>query len=189
VCKLASFIVTRERVLWHLESDSHEKIIERYRLDDNKKCDFIRIELVPPGENYLLPLTEWAYRTDQQEVPSWYSAKESEVAVRAEILKWRKRRQWFFDAMDFVQTIPKTTWFAKKKKPLKAWKVFDSRDAARDAARNAAGDAALLSRCIVVADKLDPKFMKHARARWAVWKSGYGLVCDVNGVLYVYRKP
>lgn len=35
---------------------------------------------------------------------------------------------------------------------------------------------------------LDPKHIKHAEARWAVWQAGYGLLCDVSGVLYVYRR-
>jgi hypothetical protein len=34
--------------------------------------------------------------------------------------------------------------------------------------------------------KLDPKHIKHAEAEMQVWRKGYGLVCDVNGVLYVY---
>jgi hypothetical protein len=62
-------------------------------------------------------------------------------------------------------------------------------DAAWDAAGDAAGDAALLARCLVVSDKLDSKHMMHAKVRWDVWESGYGLFCDVDGVLYVYRKP
>jgi hypothetical protein len=28
----------------------------------------------------------------------------------------------------------------------------------------------------------------HARGRWEVWKKGYGLLCDVNRVLYVFYK-
>jgi len=31
--------------------------------------------------------------------------------------------------------------------------------------------------------------LRQARERWAVWERGYGLLCDVDGVLYVYRKP
>jgi hypothetical protein len=34
-----------------------------------------------------------------------------------------------------------------------------------------------------------PKHKKHLRDRWDVWKRGYGLVCDVGGVLYTYDKP
>jgi hypothetical protein len=142
MCRLASFIVTRERVLWHPESDSHEKIIELFKLDDRKECDFVRVELAPSNDNYLQPLKKWEYKVDQPTTPEWYSAKEVEIATRHELAKWRKKRQWFFDAMDFVATIKDTPWFAAKKKPLKAWKVFDSRDAAWDVARAAAGDAA-----------------------------------------------
>ena len=65
-------------------------------------------------------------------------------------------------------------------------------NAARDAAGNAAGNAGLLARCLLAKDKLGAKHLKHARARWAVWKRGYGLRCDVNGKLYTYglnKKP
>ena len=30
------------------------------------------------------------------------------------------------------------------------------------------------------------KHLKHTKARWEVWQKGYGLLCDVDGVLYVY---
>jgi hypothetical protein len=30
------------------------------------------------------------------------------------------------------------------------------------------------------------KHRKHVRDRWRVWQKGYGLACDVDGVLYVY---
>jgi hypothetical protein len=221
VCKLASFVVTRERVLWHPESDSHEQIIEKYGLDDKKKSDFVRVELVPPNNDYLKPLNSWVYQVNQDNVPSWYNTKESEIATRHELDRWRKKRQWFFDAMDFVATIKDTPWYTAKKKPLKAWRVFDTRDAARDAAGNAAGDAAgdaardaarnaarnaaadaawnaardaawdacLFANLLVLADKTDVKYLKYAKQRWAVWKAGYGLLCDVHGVLYVYKHP
>jgi hypothetical protein len=31
-------------------------------------------------------------------------------------------------------------------------------------------------------------FEAHARERWDVWRKGYGLLCDVNRVLYVFSK-
>jgi hypothetical protein len=60
-------------------------------------------------------------------------------------------------------------------------------DAARDAARTAAGDAALMARCLIVRDKLNPKHFAHALARMEVWRRGYCLRCDVNGKLFAYR--
>jgi len=65
-----------------------------------------------------------------------------------------------------------------------AWK------AARDAAGDAAGDAALYTRVFHVCFglKLESKHKIHVKKRWQVWQKGYGLLCDVNGVLYVYKK-
>jgi len=70
-------------------------------------------------------------------------------------------------------------------------------DAARDAARRAAWDAAwdaarnaaLYAEAVVSEWKFDKKHVAHIKARWNVWQRGYGLLCDVDGVLYVYRKP
>jgi hypothetical protein len=237
MCRLASFVVTREKVLWHPSDDSHEKIIQFYHLDDRRESDLVRVEMVPPGMDYSKSLKSWEFVVDQPTRPEWFSAKTEEEMVRAELPKWKKARPWFFEAIDFVSTIKDVPWFKATKRPLKAWKVFPTRYAAWDAAGDAAGDAAwdaawdaagdaardaaryaaryaawdaaryaawdaardaawdaaraaaVLSRCIVVADKLDKKHMKHALARWEVWKRGYGLLCDVDGVLYVYRKP
>ena len=70
-----------------------------------------------------------------------------------------------------------------------AWDA--ARDAALDAARDASMDAVLKSDYIVVADlkfKDKKKHLAHVNARWEVWQKGYGLFCDVKGVLYVYVK-
>jgi hypothetical protein len=58
--------------------------------------------------------------------------------------------------------------------------------AARGAARGAAGDAALYARCLIADPGLPHS--KHATDRLDVWLRGYGLLCDINGVLYVYKK-
>jgi hypothetical protein len=66
--------------------------------------------------------------------------------------------------------------------------------AARDAAWGAARDATLISDYIITSDlkvKDREKHLAHTKARWEVWQKGYGLLCDVDGVLYVYavEKP
>jgi hypothetical protein len=84
-------IVTKTRILWLPESDSHEAIIEAYKLNDKSACpDFVRIEIVPPGNNYSLPLDKWVYEVDQDTLPDWYDAREAEIAVRTELLAWYK---------------------------------------------------------------------------------------------------
>ena len=118
--------------------------------------------------------------------------------------------------VSFIYTeIPKMPFFKPDGKPKKEWKIFygDTWGAARDAARDAAYDAAygaasgaaygaaydaaydaaLCARYILTSDlkfKDKAKHLKHVLARWEVWQKGYGLLCDVNGVLYVYTvKP
>jgi hypothetical protein len=65
-----------------------------------------------------------------------------------------------------------------------------ARTAVRAAAWDAAEDAALYA-CteFVCADlPLGDTHRDHARARWNVWRKGYALVGDVDGVLYVYAR-
>jgi len=62
-------------------------------------------------------------------------------------------------------------------------------DATWGAARGAARDFALAAQLLVVADLEYPgkaKHQKHVKERLEVWRRGWGLLCDVDGVLYVY---
>ena len=68
-----------------------------------------------------------------------------------------------------------------------AWDA--ARGAAWDAAWYAARDAAQMAVLIICDDLPIPQqHVDHVRRRWAVWQAGYGVLCDVNGVLYCYRK-
>jgi hypothetical protein len=51
-------------------------------------------------------------------------------------------------------------------------------------------DVALMAR-ILICDglQLDEQYVAHAKCRWDVWQQGYGLFCDVMGVLFVYKQP
>ena len=73
-----------------------------------------------------------------------------------------------------------------------AWDVaWDAAwDVAWDAAWDVARDAALFVRVLYVCDGLDikEKHREHAKLRMDVWKHGYGVCCDVDGVLYCYKR-
>ena len=96
-------------------------------------------------------------------------------------------------------------WFENDGNPNAEWLLFETRDAARNAARNAAGvaawdaarnaarnaawDAALFARMIICMGlKIENKHLLCVNARMEVWRKGYGLLCDINGKLYVYKK-
>jgi hypothetical protein len=102
-------------------------------------------------------------------------------------------------AWDVVRSAAKgaardAAWYAAKDAAWDAaWYAAKdaARDAAKDAARDAARDAALYADFIVVSDldfKDKKKHEAHVKARWEVFQKGYALICDINGVFYVYCK-
>lgn len=136
-----------------------------------------------------------------------FSARGDKTAFeRARLLRPAPVPKWWKRAHAFVDSFAAVPWLKPDGKPLKQWRMFASRDAARDAAyiaaRAAAWDAnrdvvddathsaALYVCCVHICDgtALDKKHIRHAKERWRVWQKGYGLVCDVNDVLYVYKK-
>jgi len=63
------------------------------------------------------------------------------------------------------------------------------RGAEWDVARDASLDAALWALVLVCGGlPLAQRYIDHARARVDVWRHGYGLLSDVDGVLYVYER-
>ena len=108
---------------------------------------------------------------------AWYSARDS-----AWDSAWYSARNSALDS----------AWYSARDS---AWdSALDSaRNSALDSARDSARDSALLASFIIVDDlkfKDKKKHYDHAKARWEVWQKGYGLLCDVDGVLYVYAvKP
>ena len=64
-----------------------------------------------------------------------------------------------------------------------------ARDAAWDAAWDAARDAKLLAACIAAWNDASEHHTQYALRRWAIWQAGYGLLCNIDGVFYVYRRP
>ncbi|MHC4464909.1 MAG: hypothetical protein ACYS30_26290 [Planctomycetota bacterium] len=74
MCKPASFVVTKKEVFWSKLDESHEVIIEENKLkekDVHGNITFVRIEIVPPENNYGLPFSKWKYNLDQDILPEW----------------------------------------------------------------------------------------------------------------------
>lgn len=73
---------------------------------------------------------------------------------------------------------------------VRGHKVSDIQYAGGLVACDAARDAALWARMLICSGlPLAQRHIEHARARMEVWRRGYGLLCDVDGVLYVYERP
>ena len=91
MCQLASFYLTKDRIFWLPDSQSHSEIIQRYGLcvDGVDAPNVVRppngiaVEITPTDDVVdLNRLESWHFRADQDIVPEWYDAAECEARVR-----------------------------------------------------------------------------------------------------------
>ena len=90
MCQPASFVLTKDAIFWSKKTDSHESIIEEFGLhaDGARGANIVRVEIVPAGNDFRLPIEQWAYKLDQDVKPKWYDAEECEARVRAVLPDW-----------------------------------------------------------------------------------------------------
>ena len=196
------------RLLKRVEPPAWWQNALRFVTDEIPKTTFLK----PDGE----PLKKWKLFTGNSWDAAWAAARDAARAAAwaaardaagdaardaAGAAAWAAARDAAWDAAwDAARDAAgDAAWAA-------AWAAArDAARAARDAARaarDAAGDAwdaagaaaraARLKAYYHIVSDLDfkdkAKHQKHVDARWQVWQKGYGLLCDVNGVLYVYAK-
>ena len=132
------------------------------------------------------------YEAEAKNIVEWEGNKCVAKSVR--LIKEVPHPKWWTDCEGWVATLKDIAWLKPDGKPNKEWELFETRaaagNAAGDAARNAAWDAALYAQVIFICDglKLQDSHKVHIKKRMEVWQKGYGLYCDINGVLYCYKK-
>ena len=91
MCNAMSGVLTLVKCFWSKTSDSHEDIIEEFELgnlDREFSMNLVRVEIVPPGDDYQLPISEWVYKVDQDILPEWYDAEKCEERARIALNDW-----------------------------------------------------------------------------------------------------
>jgi hypothetical protein len=90
MCEPASFVLTKDAVFWSRRSDSHEDIIDEFKLhaDGDRGPNIVRVEITPPNGDMRKPLVEWHYRLDQRDYPKWYSEEDTEKRARIALQEW-----------------------------------------------------------------------------------------------------
>ncbi len=185
--------------------DSHTSIATFYGLTGAKEDQWNKWEYNPFTDKLVL---------DNQNTADDRGA----VAESLKRIDWNALCGDIESIRDLIAQVTIIPWFKNNGEIPDGVKLFETRAAARaaarDAARDAAGDAAgsaardaagdaagsaakaaawdavTLARLHVCGGlEIDAKHMEHMRKRWAVWESGYGVACDVNGVIYAYKKP
>jgi hypothetical protein len=96
VCRAASFVLTKKQVYWGWHTESHEQILRDHKLRDvnvRGEITLVRCEIVPPENNYALPLSQWAYHLDDgYPGPPWYDATTVERRARVALRDWAKAK-------------------------------------------------------------------------------------------------
>ena len=94
MCKPASMILTKDGCFHDPDSDRHQRIIEIHKLnaDGARGPNIVPVEIVPPRENYSLPLELWVFKTDCDDaiLPDWYTNDPvaAESRARVGLLAW-----------------------------------------------------------------------------------------------------
>jgi hypothetical protein len=107
MCQFASFILTKNKVCWSSNSDSHEEIICENGLEnlDGEIPNLVRVEILP-NEESLSDLDTWNFVLDQDRLPDWTFEGDPGLEERArKALKRRAQEEkWFMEETgQFVQ--------------------------------------------------------------------------------------
>src|ERR1035438_9978451 len=96
MCNFASFILTKDRVFWLSESDSHSEIISHFELHEwgTHGPNVVKVEIRPtPTLKRWHDYAEWALTFDQDQFPKWHNPIVSEHRARAALVE--RARQGF----------------------------------------------------------------------------------------------
>ena len=91
MCRMASFVLTRDNVYWSQLTDSHEEIIKEYGLKEEglgKKISILRVEVAPENGDYMLPIDKWVFGYDQDLLPEWADREKDEARTREALQLW-----------------------------------------------------------------------------------------------------
>ena len=168
--------------------DSHTSIARFYGLNED---DWSKGEYNPFTDKLVL---------DQQNT-TW---DENKVRGMLSDVDWHTICGDLEGARAFLRELREIPWFRPDGtlKDGDGIRVFETKEAAWNAARNAARSAARDAAWDAVWDAalyicvsyvcsglpINPKHIDHIRKRMDVWRHGYGVLCDVDGVLYCYER-
>ena len=101
MCKFKSGIILKNKVVLAPDgNESHTDLLESLKIEDstvNMAKMFVRVELIPKGDNKMSDVKDWRYIVDQDFTPDWYD-KDSERyeqefrnAVEKYMEEWKKK--------------------------------------------------------------------------------------------------
>ena len=96
MCNPASFVLTKDRVFWSIKSDSHEDIIEEFRLiaDGVRGPNILRVEIIPNNGDFSSEINNknWIYKIDQDISPEWFDKENDKNRAFEALKEWQNKR-------------------------------------------------------------------------------------------------
>jgi hypothetical protein len=110
MCKFFSAVITKKSVIWDIDNDSHEFLLEKAGIKDTKADpSFVRVELLPvDGNIFNHALKNWKLQVDQDYRPEWFDEADAERRVKKLITTVFKER---FVINRTVNNITSGRWF------------------------------------------------------------------------------
>lgn len=125
MCRPFSGIIGHKhsKVFYDLDIDSHEELIKKFKLRDDKDTpNFVRFEINPKNNVFDKSPENWVFRIDQDRIPDWFDKKRAEKQARVMLADFLENRvlvgkkideitegRWFFRDC----TIREISWGAK----------------------------------------------------------------------------
>jgi hypothetical protein len=114
MCQYFSAVKTEEKLLWLMDSMSHEEIINHYGLNDKTDSpDFVRLELLPrDGNIFNHNLDNWELKVDQDLLPPWWDDDMKKVATHEmkDAVKYHWKERFILDGMK-IDKISDGVWY------------------------------------------------------------------------------
>ena len=85
MCNFASFVLTKDKVFWSDNSDSHTDIIKEFGLHEYgaNGPNILKVEIFPTTKiKYLRDYDNWEFKIDQDIMPEWYNKDLDESRTR-----------------------------------------------------------------------------------------------------------
>jgi hypothetical protein len=186
-------VVGKARLLKKIEPPQWWTLTHQFVERDIPSVNWLKPDLKPRKEWKLFKGTTWDVARNAASNVAWDAARNAARNVAwdaARNVAWDAARNVAWDAArNAVGDAARNA--ASNAAGDATWDVVGNAvgNAVGDAPWDAVGDASLMVYRIITEDlKIDKKYVKHINKRWEVWEKGYALLCDVNGVLYVYAK-
>ena len=84
MCNFASFVLTKDKVFWLQDSDSHSEIIRRNDIHESGThgLNIVKVEIRPTSKlKKWHDYAKWELIFDQDQFPKWHDAVTSETAL------------------------------------------------------------------------------------------------------------